>query len=59
MALSLGFTLAALWAGPVLDSFGVRGLLGTAFALGAVSVVGVFVLGRGVRPEAELSGAPP
>jgi MFS family permease len=39
MALGLGYALAALWAGPVLDSFGVRGLLGAAVGLAVVSVV--------------------
>jgi MFS family permease len=44
MALGLGGALAALWAGPVLDAFGVRGLLGGAAVLAAVSAAAVLAI---------------
>ena len=46
MALGLGSALAALWAGPVLDAFGVRGLLGAAVALVVASTVCAVALVR-------------
>jgi MFS family permease len=44
MALGLGAALAALWAGPVLDAFGVRGLLGGAAGLAAVSAAAALAI---------------
>jgi MFS family permease len=64
MALGLGAALAALWAGPVLDAFGVRGLLGGAAGLAAVSAAAALAISaarergragaarRGERPAA-------
>jgi hypothetical protein len=46
MALGLGSALAALWAGPVLDVFGVRGLLGAASGLALASTVAAFSASR-------------
>jgi len=59
MVLGLGSALAALWAGPVLDAFGVRGLLGGAAALAAVSLVAVASLSGEPRPAPEVVPAPP
>jgi MFS family permease len=55
MALGLGSALAALWAGPVLDAFGVRGLLGAAVALAVASTV--FALAIAHRQPLALTAA--
>jgi len=44
MVLGVGAALAALWAGPVLDEFGRRGLIGAAIALVIVSVAAAFAI---------------
>jgi hypothetical protein len=49
MALGLGSACAALWAGPVLDAFGVRGLLGAAVALAVVSLTCALAIVRRQR----------
>ena len=49
MALGLGMALAALWAGPVLDAFGLRGLVGAALGLALVSAAALFALARRQR----------
>jgi MFS family permease len=49
MALGLGSALAALWAGPVLDAFGVRGLIGAAVVLAAASSVSALAIRRRQR----------
>jgi hypothetical protein len=49
MALGLGSAIAALWAGPVLDVFGVRGLLGAAVGLAAASSVSALAIRRRQR----------
>jgi MFS family permease len=57
MVLALGSGLAALWAGPVLDAFGDRGLLGAAGALAVVSVAAAVAIARRHR-AVEISLAP-
>ena len=42
MVLGVGAALAALWAGPVLDAFGKRGLAGAALALAVLSAAAYF-----------------
>jgi MFS family permease len=54
MVLGVGAALAALWAGPVLDSFGKHGLLGGAIALAIVSTIAVVAIA--VRQTATLAG---
>jgi MFS family permease len=49
MTLGLGSALAALWAGPVLDVFGVRGLFGAAVALAFASTVCMVAIARRQR----------
>lgn len=56
MVLGLGSALAALWAGPVLDAFGLRGLVGGAIALAVASTAAVVVLAR--RQRLALAGTP-
>ena len=58
MVLALGNGLAALWAGPVLDAFGVRGLLGAAAALAVLSLAAVATLAQR-RRVVEVSGSSP
>jgi len=55
MVLGLGSGLAALWAGPVLDAFGVRGLFGAALALALVSTAAALAIARR-RRLVEVSG---
>jgi predicted MFS family arabinose efflux permease len=59
MALSLGSTVGALWAGPVLDTVGVRGLLGAAAALLTVSLASALAFARRAEPRRRLSGLRP
>ena len=56
MALGLGAALAALWAGPVLDAFGLHGLVGGAIALAVASTAAAVVLAR--RQRLALAGTP-
>ena len=49
MVLGVGAALGALWAGPVLDAFGVRGLLGGAVALAAVSSAAALAISAAPR----------
>lgn len=46
MVLGVGYALGALWAGPALDAFGLRGLLGGAAALLCVSVAAAVAIAR-------------
>jgi MFS family permease len=55
MVLGVGAALAALWAGPVLDAFGRRGLVAAAIALGIVSTTAVVAIT--VRQTATLAKA--
>jgi MFS family permease len=59
MALSLGSTAGALWAGPALDAVGVRGLLGAAAALVVVSLASALAFVRRAEPRRSLSGLRP
>jgi MFS family permease len=54
MALGLGSALAALWAGPVLDAFGVRGLLGAAVGLAVLSTLAIARRQRAAAARARL-----
>jgi len=56
MVLGLGAALAALWAGPVLDAFGLRSLVGAAIGLALASAVATLAIVRRRRP-AELSAS--
>ena len=56
MVLGLGAALAALWAGPVLDAFGLRSLVGAAIGLALASGVATLATVRRRRP-AEVSGS--
>ena len=56
MVLGLGAALAALWAGPVLDAFGLRSLVGAAIGLALASGVATLAIVRRRRP-AEVSGS--
>jgi MFS family permease len=56
MALGVGAALAALWAGPVLDAFGRRGLAGAALALAVLSAAAYFAIAA--RPTLTRAGPP-
>jgi predicted MFS family arabinose efflux permease len=58
MVLALGSGIAALWAGPVLDAFGERGLVGAAVSLALVSVAATVAIVRRHR-QLELSRVSP
>jgi hypothetical protein len=60
MVLGVGAALAALWAGPILDAFGRRGLAGAALALAVLSAAAYFAIAARqaftAAPPARVSG---